>query len=51
MQHSAARNFDIRMDSRNTWKKFDQRFEMFNWSFKWVYCKIIFGLIITRSKL
>jgi hypothetical protein len=27
MQHSAARNFDIRMDNRNTWKKFDQRFE------------------------
>jgi hypothetical protein len=26
MLHSAARNFDIRMDSRNTWKKFEQRF-------------------------
>jgi hypothetical protein len=25
MQHSAARNFDVRMTSRNTWKKFDQR--------------------------
>ena len=25
MQHSAARNFDARMTSRNTWKKFDQR--------------------------
>ena len=26
MQHSAAKNFDVRMDSRNTWKKFEQRF-------------------------
>jgi hypothetical protein len=25
MQHSAARNFDVRMTSRNTWKRFDQR--------------------------
>jgi hypothetical protein len=26
MLHSAARNFEVRMDSRNTWKKFEQRF-------------------------
>ena len=26
MLHSAARNFEVRMDSRNTWKMFEQRF-------------------------
>ncbi len=51
MQHSAARNFGIRMDNRNTWKKFEQRFEMSNLLLKWVYCKIIFGQTIARSKL